>query len=215
MSRSNWVKIATVLLLGAIGLAGSGCGATRATATYLKNRALDLGDPFPVGVGMGVGASGRATNFLQVGGVATAKTLQYRGRVLSDSVATSYEFGFSPFFHFRNIENTDAASATRTVVLARTNIEPTVNNWIPWEGGNWLFLPERVDYSKGYDRDFWDFGLAVYGFVGIEFVFNPISTPFEIADFFAGIFTFDLAGDDEQWVGPRLFDTAPPEEAPE
>ncbi len=49
--------------------------------------------------------------------------------------------------------------------------------------------------------------------MGFDVGVNPIQARFEIGDFYTGIFAVDLAGDDQVWVGPRLFDTATPEEA--
>jgi hypothetical protein len=213
MSRSTCVKIVAWLVLPAVTGFGSGCSATRATAVYLKNRTMDLGDPIPFGSGLGFGASVRATNYLQLGGLVTSRATLTRGRDTYSPISTGFEGGLAPLVYFRDIGSPKAGRQGRGVLMGRTLMETSQESWDPWYGENWLWLPSREDYAANYDRHFWDFGISLYGVIGFDVVVNPIQTPFEIADFFTGIFAVDLAGDDQVWVGPRLFDTATPEEA--
>jgi hypothetical protein len=183
-------------------------------STYVSNRVQDLADPIPVGVGLGFGASAHATNYLQVGGLATARSVFYRARRAYSPIGVAYEGGIAPIWYFRDIETPDAGHEGRPVFLGRTLLRSSELTWHPWYSDNWLWWPSLGDYARNYDRHLLDFGFALYGIIGFEITLNLIQTPFEIADFFAGIAGFDPAGDDEHWVGPRLFDTAPPASEP-
>lgn len=213
MSCSTCVKMVAWLVLPVVLGWGSGCSATRATAAYLKNRAMDLVDPIPFGSGLGLGASARVSNYLQVGGLGTSRSFVYRAREFYEPIKTGYEGGISPLVYFRNIETPDSGQQGRPVLMGRTLMTPSEDAWNPWHGDHWLWLPSREEYTANYDRHLWDIGVSVYGVIGFDIVINPIQTPYEIADFFAGIFTFDFAGDDEVWAGPHLFDTVSPEDA--
>ena len=215
MYPSMCAKVFVSLVLVALLTVANGCSATRATATYLKNRALDLTDPVPVGAGFGAGGSAHVTNYLQVGALVTARTFLYRARNYMEPISNTYEGGLAPIWYFRDIETADSGHEGRPVLMGRTLLHNSNEAWHPWYGENWFWLPSRDAYAQDYDRHLLDVGFSTYGVIGFDVVVNLIETPFELADFFAGLVLVDLAGDDEVWTGPRLFDTAPPAEAAE
>ena len=124
MSCSTCVKMVAWLVLPVVVGWGSGCSATRATAAYLKNRAMDLVDPIPFGSGLGLGASARVSNYLQVGGLGTSRSFVYRAREFYEPIKTGYEGGISPLVYFRNIETPDSGQQGRPVLMGRTQNTP-------------------------------------------------------------------------------------------
>lgn len=184
---------------------------TGKVATNVKSRVLDLTDPVSVGIGMGIGASVRATNYAQGGALFTLAKNSFRGRHVQSPINFSPEFGISPLFHVRSIDDPEAGFDGRAVIVGKTLVDANEESWSGWaEDERWQWFPSRSEYAAHYDRHLWDVGLSLYGIVGLDLAVNLIETPFELADFFVGLVTLgfvDLGGDDHSWEGPKLLDT--------
>ena len=180
-------------------------------ATNLKSRVLDLADPVTMGVGMGMGASVRATNYAQGGMLFTLAKNSFRGRDVQSPINFAPEMGISPLFHVRSIADPETGFDGRAVVAGKTLVDANEESWSSWAvDERWQWFPSRSDYAANYDRHLWDIGVSVYGVVGLDVAINLVETPLELVDFLVGVVTiglYDPAGDDHRWEGPRLLDT--------
>ena len=204
------------LLIASVGMACvSGCSTVNEisgkVATNVYNRALDLTDPVSAGIGMGLGGSMRATNYVQGGALFTLAKNSFRGRQVQSPINFAPEFGLSPVFHVRSIDDPETGFDGRAVVAGKTLVDASEKTWSGWaDGDSWHWVPSRSDYAAHYDRHLYDVGLSVYALVGFDIAVNPIETPYELVDFAVGLVSLgfiDLAGDDHSWEGPRLLDT--------
>ncbi len=180
-------------------------------ATNLKSRVMDLTDPVSVGIGMGMGASVRATNYAQGGMLFTLAKNSFRGRDVQSPVNFAPEMGIAPLFHVRSIADPETGFDGRAVVAGKTLVDANEESWSGWATNErWQWIPSRSEYAANYDRHLWDVGFSLYGIVGFDLAVNLVETPLELADFLAGLVTlgfYDPAGDDHRWEGPKLLDT--------
>jgi hypothetical protein len=203
----------------AIALAGvicvGGCSTVNEVAgpfaTNVKSRLLDFVDPVSCGVGLGLGASARVTNYVQGGALYTQVKNSFRGRKVRSPIQASPELGMSPLFHVRSIDDPDTGFDGRAVVAGKTFVDTSEERWSGWAvDENWQWVPYRSEYAADYDRHLLDIGISAYGLVGFDLAINLIETPYEMVDFVIGLATLgfiDLAGDDYTWEGPKLLDT--------
>ena len=180
-------------------------------ATNVKNRVMDFADPVSVGIGMGMGASVRATNYVQGGALFTLAKNSCRGLDVQSPINFAPEFGISPLFHVRSIADPQTGFDGRAVVVGKTLVDANEESWSGWaEDERWQWIPSRSEYAAHYDRHLWDVGFSIYGVVGLDLAVNLVETPLELADFLVGMITlgfYDPAGDDHRWEGPKLLDT--------
>ena len=188
MSLLKWVGLACLLFIFGI---GNGC-------TYAKNRGLDFVDIWSTGAGVGLGGSLRGTNYFKGGYAATYTGVRTLGRNVLPVVGITGEAGIvgAPFFHYRTVTLQNNNSQSRLVMLGRTLLEPgDEKNWYRWADPTiWHFLPKRKTFEENFDRRFWDIGASLYLGLGVDFDFNI----FEFADFWAGVFGYDICRDDKR-----------------
>ena len=212
-SLNRRVVVLFIAFAGVVCLGGCSTieGIAGKVATNVKNRVMDLTDPVSVGIGMGMGASVRATNYAQGGALFTLAKNSFRGREVQSPINFAPELGISPLFHVRTINNPEAGFDGRAVVVGKTLVDANKDSWSGWaEDERWQWIPSRSEYAAHYDRHFWDVGFSLYGVVGLDLAVNLVETPLELADFLAGMVTlgfYDPAGDDHSWEGPKLLDT--------
>ena len=164
---------------------------------YLHDRGADFVDMWSVGAGAGLGASARATNYVQSGYLATATTFRTLGRNVLPIYGASGEGSFlgAPIFHYRSVSTSEFSNTARLHVLGCTLLTPEDADAAARyaDPATWSFVPDRHAYQEGFDRRPWDVGLSLYLLIGFDIDFNP----FEFADFVSGWFTADIGEDDE------------------
>lgn len=193
-------------------ICGSGCASLMGPfAANIKSRVHDFHDPVSGGIGLGLGASARVTNYVQGGALYTIVKNSFRGREIQSPIKASPELGMSPLFHMRSIDNEESGFDGRAVLAGKTFVDASDERWKHWAvDEKWQWIPYRSDYAANYDRHLLDIGISIYGGVGGDFSINLIETPYEVLDFFIGLGTLgfvDIAGDDYTWEGPKLLDT--------
>lgn len=164
---------------------------------YMQDRGNDFIDIWSVGSGVGLGASARATHYVQSGFLGTATTVRTLGRNVLPTYGVCGEGGFlgAPIFHYRSASPTDFTSTSRLHVLGCTLMTPEDPDAVARYGDprSWSFVPDRHEYQEEFDRRLYDIGLSLYLLIGFDFDFNA----FEFADFTSGWFNVDIGEDDE------------------
>jgi hypothetical protein len=175
-----------LILLALLPLAGC--------AHYWRDRARDFADPVGLRfIGSGLGASVRATHFVQAGllGVFSVEGhnpgIMGRKCRLGAPPYQAFEAGLAPLAYLRR-----ADGEARAIVLGRSFLAGGAGTEESPAPGRWTFLPGRKLYSGGYDRRLFDFGAGVYLFLGLDLSFNPA----ELLDLILGFTGLDLLGDD-------------------
>jgi hypothetical protein len=180
MFATRRASIVVVLLSGVLIPLTTGC-------TYTKNRLNDFTDVFGLGLGVGIGANMRVTQYVQAGVGLYDVATRFQNRAWRN-VDYGTEFGLSPFFHYR------ASTEGRLTVLAKTLLDTkNQDNWNRWSDGNlWFFYPSPAEFEKNYDRRFLDFGVSAYLLIGMDLDFSIL----ELGDFLVGLVTLDPYRDD-------------------
>jgi len=161
-------------------------------AHYWRDRARDFADPVGLRfVGSGLGASVRATHFVQAGLLGVFSVEGHNPGIMGRKAGLwappyrAFEAGVAPVAYYRG-----ADGEARAIVLGRSFLAGGGEGTAA--PGRWTFLPQRKIYSGGYDRRLFDFGVALYPFLGLDLSFNPA----ELLDLILGFAGLDILGDD-------------------
>lgn len=169
------------------------------SCSYMIDRMSDFSDVFSGGVGVGLGASGRITEFYRMGFQGTGTAFRFVGPKVYQ-IGPSGEFGATPFFHYRTVQMPGTRTSRLSVLYNTLMDAGDPEGWYRWPdndfspGGPWTFFPPLKEYDDHYDRRLFDIGGSLYLGVGVDFAFNPL----EFVDFLFGIVTVDPLGDDRR-----------------
>jgi len=187
MGMSTGRRVVVAAVLAALALLETGC------ASYWKNRGYDLIDPFGFAWGVGLGASARATHFLQAGAGGffqlETRPMGFCGRRGITRSGGDGEIGIAPFYYQR-VHGSRGGSSKRGIVLGKTYLY--IDRINSKDEEFWTYFPGRKQFQENYDRRLFDFGVTAILLLGFEVNFNP----FEFLDLLLGFVGLDIAGDD-------------------